>query len=522
MDKKSEHMDPQVMAALVRRYFAGELDDAAMHALEKQSLSDPFLAEALEGFEQHPPDQSMQLASLEARLQQRLVGDDRVMPLAPAASLPPTPVVKMRRFDYRWAAAAAVLLLVAAGGYQWLQTNNNTPSSAIAQSAPATADSTAAGVIDPTPATSDSSLQAVAAAPALRKVASPAPAMAKEERTTWADSAPAAPAAYFDGGRTSGGIVASKPAATPSLSEQLASTAKGLAITRDTIDNREGYLATTTPREQVLNREANAFMNKDSNAGPYNYFANSYRNDRSNLSANAQEKKKAVLFSKPLGNNQDFASAWKKEVADSVITGFDKNVANGLAVKGRVVDEKGTPLPGVVVRYKGASTAVQTNIDGYFSLPANGSDARKVELQYVGFNNIDTLLYATNDVKNLTLKQDAEGLNDVVVVGYGTNTNPAGALAGYQKPRPEAGYDSLQRYLDKSLPNTGTARAKMRIVFTVTPAGKLENFRILNGVSDFVDQQVIELLKEGPAWKPASDARPARVNLAVKVPAPKK
>lgn len=248
---------------------------------------------------------------------------------------------------------------------------------------------------------------------------------------------------------------------------------------------------------------------------------NSFQNfEHAPSDAVALKKRSALLSARVAGLNITPAPAHSN--ADSLITGFDKNAANGLAVKGRVVDEKGTPLPGVVVRYKGAPTAVQTNMDGIFSLPANGSDARKVELQYVGFNKIDTLLYASNEVKNLTLKQDSQGLNDVVVVGYSAGASSSDALAGYEAPRPEAGYDSLQRYLNKSLQVAGAPHTKMRIVFTVTPAGKLENFRILNGVSDFVDQQVIELLKEGPAWKPASDARPTKVRLAVKVPAPKK
>ncbi|PUZ28245.1 hypothetical protein DCC81_01810 [Chitinophaga parva] len=484
MDKKSAHMDPQAMAELIRRYFAGELDDAAMHALEKRSLSDPFLAEALEGFEQHPADQSAQLAALEARLQQRLAGDEATAPplAATTAGQPETPVVKMRHFDYRWAVAAAVLLLVAVGGYQWLHQDNSSAKTTIAQEVPDHADSTTVTAVPasiaPTPAGSDSSLAAVAAAPALKKPAAPAPAITKAQRSTWADSAPAAPKEYFDGGGTPGAITPASP--------------------------RVAMERTTTQ------------VRADSTTSGYLNF------ERAPDETMAFKKKSARLPAKPAAELQTFGSTPVNGNADSLIAGFDKNVASGLAVKGRVVDEKGTPLPGVVVRYKGASTAVQTNMDGLFSLPANGIDARKVELQYVGFNKIDTLLYASNDVKNLTLKQDSQGLNDVVVVGYSTGASSSDALPGYEAPRPEAGYDSLQRYLNKSLQVAGARHTKMRIVFTVTPAGKLENFRILNGVSDFVDQQVIELLKEGPAWKPASDARPAKVRLAVKVPAPKK
>ncbi|WP_440132606.1 TonB family protein [Chitinophaga sancti] len=96
MQQQNNHIKPVADPELIRRYLAGELDHKAMHALERQALDDPFLAEALEGFEQHAPDQRVNLADLGKRLEQRVQpAKKNVVPMY-----------------VRWAAAAAVCLLI--------------------------------------------------------------------------------------------------------------------------------------------------------------------------------------------------------------------------------------------------------------------------------------------------------------------------------------------------------------------------------------------------------------------------
>lgn len=96
-DKHSDNNKPEISEELIRKYLAGELDDRAMHALERQALDDPFLAEALEGYAIHEPDQSAHLADLQQRLEGRLEQSKRG---------------KVRLLYYRWASAAAILVIL--------------------------------------------------------------------------------------------------------------------------------------------------------------------------------------------------------------------------------------------------------------------------------------------------------------------------------------------------------------------------------------------------------------------------
>ena len=88
--------------------------------------------------------------------------------------------------------------------------------------------------------------------------------------------------------------------------------------------------------------------------------------------------------------------------------------AQNQRITGTIVDELGDPVIGANVRVKGTTIGAVTDIDGRFSLDvAAGSD---LEISYIG--------YVTESVKaapgmNITLREDSQSLEDVVVVGYG-------------------------------------------------------------------------------------------------------
>jgi hypothetical protein len=65
----------------IRKYLNGELDARAMHELERRALDDPFLMEALQGYEQTAGNQKSNLDELSARLQQRIAKKEaRIIP----------------------------------------------------------------------------------------------------------------------------------------------------------------------------------------------------------------------------------------------------------------------------------------------------------------------------------------------------------------------------------------------------------------------------------------------------------
>lgn len=91
--------------------------------------------------------------------------------------------------------------------------------------------------------------------------------------------------------------------------------------------------------------------------------------------------------------------------------------AQNLNLKGRVVDTEDIPLIGVNVIQKGTSNGIVTDLDGNFSfeVPANST----IVFSYIGFSDQEVVWDGKGEL-NIVLKEDTELLDEVVVVGYGT------------------------------------------------------------------------------------------------------
>ncbi|MBA9077825.1 SusC/RagA family TonB-linked outer membrane protein [Rufibacter quisquiliarum] len=87
-------------------------------------------------------------------------------------------------------------------------------------------------------------------------------------------------------------------------------------------------------------------------------------------------------------------------------------------VSGTVRGEGGTPLIGVTVLVKGTSTATATDVNGGFTLSVPGNNATLV-FSYIGYLNQEVAVGSQSNV-SVTLLTDAKALEEVVVVGYGT------------------------------------------------------------------------------------------------------
>jgi TonB family protein len=156
-------------------------------------------------------------------------------------------------------------------------------------------------------------------------------------------------------------------------------------------------------------------------------------------------------------------------------------------------------------------------------------------------------------------KSDSQpnGLNEVVVVGYGvqkrqnatgsvstvrirgTATTPgadsiraedalAGRVAGlnadknnvleeaYRAPSPLTGETAFENYLRTKTVNPGQYNGTVRVSFTVMPDGTLQGFKVIRHLNEACDAEAIRVIREGPAWIPASDGKPAKVKVRVK------
>lgn len=100
--------------------------------------------------------------------------------------------------------------------------------------------------------------------------------------------------------------------------------------------------------------------------------------------------------------------------AGDVSTDVAAVTQQGVTVKGVVKDAKGEPIIGATVTEKGTKNATVTDYDGNYTLNVANRNATLV-VSYIGFTTQE--IKAGNDV---TLQEDNALLNEVVVIGYGT------------------------------------------------------------------------------------------------------
>ncbi|WP_172917968.1 SusC/RagA family TonB-linked outer membrane protein [Capnocytophaga canis] len=96
--------------------------------------------------------------------------------------------------------------------------------------------------------------------------------------------------------------------------------------------------------------------------------------------------------------------------------------AQTVSVKGTVTDENKVPLPGVSVFIKNTTRGVATDFDGKYEIKANQGEV--LEFHSVGFATQEKVVKLMGGGKtliiNVIMKEEAQQLGDVVVVGFGT------------------------------------------------------------------------------------------------------
>ena len=97
-------------------------------------------------------------------------------------------------------------------------------------------------------------------------------------------------------------------------------------------------------------------------------------------------------------------------------------------VKGTVIDGSGEPLVGVSILVKGTTTGVVSGLDGSFTISVRNGET--LVFSYVGYIKQEKLVGKEKNLK-IVLQEDAKSLEEVVVVGYGTQkkVNLTGAVS---------------------------------------------------------------------------------------------
>lgn len=206
------------------------------------------------------------------------------------------------------------------------------------------------------------------------------------------------------------------------------------------------------------------------------------------------------------------------KLADTTITAGDNDLARNLqgrveglkvaGIKGRVIDENGEPLVGANILVKGTSKGTISDVNGNFTLDADGN--KEIAVNYIGYEPV-TLPVDTGKDMLIAMNESKDVLNEVVVVGYGTERkkNFTGSVARVEptmlQPVPVIGFKAYKKYLKKNMirpTNEECAKLKGEVVLTfhVDKKGRPVNIKIKNSLCASADKEAIRLVEEGPDW----------------------
>ena len=183
-------------------------------------------------------------------------------------------------------------------------------------------------------------------------------------------------------------------------------------------------------------------------------------------------------------------------------------------IKGRVTDEKGEPIIGASVAYKGTNIGTITNMNGEFSL-VKKDDKKRLTAQFIGYDPVE-IRVDTSRTMLIAMNENKQALNEVVVVGYGAKKNKKSVTAGTVvkgdeqankdiTPQPVIGKRSYQKYLKENLvrptdEKCAQVKGKVVLTFLVNKEGRPFSIKVKENLCESSDKEAIRLIQEGPDW----------------------
>ena len=168
-------------------------------------------------------------------------------------------------------------------------------------------------------------------------------------------------------------------------------------------------------------------------------------------------------------------------------------------IKGKVTDQKGEPLIGASVMYKGTNIGTVTDVNGEFSL-LKKAENKQLTAQYIGYDPVEVPV-DTSRTMLIAMNEDQKGLSEVVVVGHEVNKK----ANKDNTPQPVDGKRKYLKYLKKNLvrPTDETCaqvKGKVVLTFLVNRDGRPFHIKVKKSLCESSDKEAIRLVQEGPDW----------------------
>lgn len=435
-------------AADIEKYHRGLLSPAEMHAMEKAALEDPFLADAMEGYDNDALTIPADITDLKERLARRLSEDNKVI------ALPGND-----KSSFPWMRAAVMTGVLAGAGllaYLFMFNNKETT---IAQAEPVKKDPEvkAAGPVTPAPNSSPAANSTTATDSSYFVKPSQMATDVNDTKNTFSNTTVATPDKVLNT------EVKDKESAAPAPAEEVVVTGYG-----------------TKRQDAVARDEAKALketMEADDNAV---------------VSKQEAARKKAVApVTQPKTND---------------IANFKTNI-----FRGRVTDASNFGVPFAKVTNTEDNVGTYTDARGFFNLTFPDT-VLQVQVHSIGFENRVSQLRNASPNNQIVLQDDRKVNALVLSNQRPNNaiTRSQNNMLKVEEPEPADGWENYDTYIANNVEvpeeyrGKPAAGATVTVSFEVDKNGEPVNIRVEKSLCEKCDKEAIRLIKEGPKWKQKS------------------
>jgi hypothetical protein len=482
----------------IEKYHKGLLSPKERHNLEKAALDDPFLADALEGYDTAGVNVTTDLQQLKNRLAER-TAVAKVIPLHGSAE----------KKSFPWFRAAAMIVLIAGAGVLVYQLGFNKK-----QGPQDIAQSTNKSVNSPAPSADSNANQAF---------------INSEKTDTVTGTATQGAIANTDNHNSQSNT--DYLAKAPVQAERSFNNLNMLADSNPALYQKDRVAFTEKPDLKPEQKADTAKYRKDMAANGVPQFG---ATSDFKVTTEAAKKEGGRDLAKIKADNESkaksVASADTKEKQESLAEGYAMNdKARGITSKsvpaasrrennqyyksantfrGFVTDANNNALPFANVTNLQDNIGTYADARGQFVLTSTDS-VLNVQVRSNGFNNNNITLRNNVPSNKIVLQEDKNLAVQTLRPGkVNYEKRRYGNMKLEGEPEPEDGWDNYDSYLSNNLnipdeamrgkPNSG---GSVEVSFEVNKFGEPVKFVIEKSLCDKCDQEAIRLIKEGPKWK---------------------
>ncbi len=194
---------------------------------------------------------------------------------------------------------------------------------------------------------------------------------------------------------------------------------------------------------------------------------------------------------------------------DNSSTTIEPQSAISKEVKGIVIQEDGTPLPGATIVVKGSTLGTLSDEKGHFSL-SNVPEEAMLVVSFVGFKQMVEKPDFVSEM-TITLKRSVVNTEkvDITPPQQRPSFDKDKVVIVEEMPMYPGGDKAMLSWISNSIKYPGEAikgniKGLVNVSFIVSSSGKVINVKVVKSVHPLLDAEAIRVISNMPDWKPGS------------------